>query len=246
MKLTVLGSGTMTSPPKRTPAGYLLEHNDDYLLVDMGPGIIRQLKCMEIDLLQINNIAISHFHLDHCSDLMAFLMNRFLLQENANQDLTIFGPTGLEAWFSAQAQWQGAWLHNARPRLIAFDHQPVQLGSWQIIAALNGHTDNSMSLRIANGATLFYSSDTGFQEELVPLARDVDLAIIECSLPDHLKIAGHLTPSDVARFSNLAKLQRILATHIYPQNDTPDLKQRIQRHFAGEVIIASDFLTLYL
>ena len=246
MKLTVLGSGTMISPLQRNPAGYLFEHNDEFLLVDMGPGIIRQLKALQIDLLQIGFVAISHFHLDHCSDLLAFLMNRFLLKEEANLELTIFGPADLKSWFESQAQWQGAWLQNAMPRLLPFKNKPVQIGNWQIVAALNGHTANSLSLRISNGKTVFYSSDTDYQEALLDLARHSDLAVIECSLPDHLKVAGHLTPTEVAMLANKANLQRILISHIYPQNDSPDLKQRIASQFDGEVMIASDLLTIFV
>ncbi len=246
MKLTVLGSGTMISPSWRNPAGYLLEQNDEYLLIDMGPGIIRQLKLMQMDLLKINHIVISHFHLDHCSDLFAFLMNRFLLKETANQSLTIFGPYNLKKWFNSHLQWQGAWLKNALPELIPFKKQAVNLGNWEIMAENNGHTSESLSLRVSNGGTIFYSSDTDYQENLIPLALEADLAIIECSLPDHLKVSGHLTPTEVSIFANKANLQRVLISHIYPQNDSPDLKQRIARQFDGEVIIGNDFLTIYL
>ncbi len=246
MKITVLGSGTITSPPHRNPAGFLLENGQELLLVDAGPGTLRQLKCLQVDLLQIQRVVITHYHLDHCADLFPLLMARFLLKEQANASLSVFGPENLREWFSTQAQFQGAWLHNARPQLIPFNHQPVQLGNWQIIAGLNNHTSESLSLRLTNGQTIFYSSDTDFQEDLLPLARDAELAILECSLPDHLKISGHLTPTEVARFADMANLHRILITHIYPQNDSPDLKQRIQRHFDGEVIIANDLLTIYL
>ncbi len=246
MKLTVLGSGTMVSPPSRNPAGYLLERNDDFLLIDMGPGVIRQLKLLQIDLLKIKYVAISHFHLDHCSDLFAFLMNRFLLQETANQSLTIFGPHNLKEWFSSHLQWQGAWLKNALPELLPFNKQSVSIGNWQITAEANRHTMESLSLRVSNGRTIFYSSDTDYQEDIIYLAQNVDLAILECSLPDHLKVSGHMTPTEVAMFANKANLQRVLISHIYPQNDSPDLKQRIARQFDGEVIIANDFLTIYL
>ncbi len=246
MKLTVLGSGTMISPVHRNPAGYLLEQNEEFLLLDMGPGIIRQLKLLQIDLLKIKFVLISHFHQDHCSDLFAFLMNRFLLSEKSNAELTIFGPHTLNEWFESQAKWQGAWLFNAMPTLLPFQNKPLQVGNWQIQAMLNGHTQNSLSIRISNDKTIFYSGDTDYNETLVPLASQSDLAIIECSLPDHLKVSGHLTPTEVAMFASKANLKRILVTHIYPQNDSPDLAKRIKHQFDGEVIIASDFLTIFL
>ncbi len=244
MELTVLGSGTMTSPPRRNPAGYLIEAEGQFLIMDMGPGIIRQLKWIGVDLLKLNRILISHFHLDHCADLFPLLMNRFLLRGDSNNELTIFGPQGLRNWFEDQARWQGAWLHEALPQLAEWEGVDFEFEGWRVTGRLNLHTGNSLSFRIEKEKTLFYSGDTGYRENLIQFATGADLAVVECSLPDHLKQEGHLTPTETARFAREAGVKRLLVTHIYPQNDTPDLKEKIRAHFNGEVVIARDFLRI--
>lgn len=244
MNLIILGSGTMTSPITRNPAGYLLKNERDLLVLDIGPGIIRQLKYLKVDLLSIRLLVISHFHPDHYSDLFPFLMNRYLLQNESNTQLTILGPKDLKAWFDDQARWQGSWLQNHLPQLVEWNGKPFVQDNWHIEAALNGHTANSLSFLISNGTeneALFYSSDMGYNESVIPLAQKARWGLVECSLPEHLKHEGHLTPSGTGQLATAAGFDHVIVTHIYPENDTPDLKKRVQLHFSGEVIVAEDY-----
>ena len=245
MELIVLGSGTITSPPERNPSGYLLKEENHILLLDVGPGIIRQLKMLSLDLTGIGVIVITHFHLDHCSDLLALLMARHLLRPGSNKELTIIGPQGLKAWFESQAQWQGKWLHDALPVLVEWQGADLQADGWHISAEHTAHTANSLAYRIErHGKLLFFSGDTDWQEALIPLARNADLALIECSLPDQLKQEGHLTPKETGRLAREANVKHLMVTHIYPQNDTSDLRDRVAAYFSGKITVAQDFLQI--
>ena len=245
MNLTVLGSGTIKSPVDRNPAGYLLQSQNGFLLLDVGPGILHQLRSLSSDLLAINLILITHFHPDHCSDLLALLLARFLEKNDANKALTIAGPEGLKEWFLSQARWQGHWLHEAMPMLKEWDGNEWEFNDWAVQAAPTFHTSNSLAYRIrCEGKSVFFSGDTDWQESLIPLARKADLALIECSLPDEQKQAGHLTPRETARFAARAEVKHLVVTHIYPENDTPDLKNKVAAFFDGELTIARDFLQL--
>lgn len=245
MELTILGSGTITSPPERNPAGYLLKAENRILLLDAGPGILRQLKSLPIELTRINLILITHFHLDHCSDLLALLMARYLIQKESNKRLVIVGPQGLKGWFDSQAQWQGRWLHNALPVLIEWQGHDLQVDGWHILAEHTAHTANSLAFRIERQErSLFFSGDTDWQASLISLAKEADLALIECSLPAHLKQAGHLTPIETGTLAQKANVKHLIATHIYPENDTSDLQDRIAAYFNGPIIIAKDLMRL--
>ena len=243
MELTVLGSGTMRSLPERNPPGYLLSSQDKHLLLDVGPGVIRQLCVLSSDLLSINLILITHFHLDHCSDLLALLMARYLMQADINRSLTIIGPVGLKNWFESQAQWQGKWLHNALPTLVEWQADSITVDGWEIQASNTLHTQNSLAYRIERaGKSLFFSGDTDWQESLVPLAFKSDVALMECSLPDHLKQRGHLTPKETGTLARQAQVKHLLVTHIYPENDTVDLKERVAAYFDGRITVAKDLM----
>ena len=100
MRITILGSGTMASDDKRNPSGYLLRNHQEIALLDCGPGIIKQLKLACIDPVRVNQVFLSHFHLDHCADVFPLLLNRFLLDARSNDSLTIYGPVGTKTCVS--------------------------------------------------------------------------------------------------------------------------------------------------
>ena len=72
MKLTVVGSSPAWPNPGRAHSGYLLEHDGRRLLVDCGPGVLSRLREAE-GWPVVDAIAITHTHLDHCGDLVAWL-----------------------------------------------------------------------------------------------------------------------------------------------------------------------------
>src|SRR5438093_13687190 len=70
VRLTVIGSSPAWPNPGSAQSGYLLETADEpqgRLLLDCGPGVLGKLR--EIGL-HVDAIAITHWHLDHCGDLI--------------------------------------------------------------------------------------------------------------------------------------------------------------------------------
>ncbi len=246
MKIKILGSGTMLSDSKRNPSGYLIEHNEHFAVLDFGPGILRQLKSLPVNLLSIQTVFISHFHLDHCADLFPFLMNRFLMDKTANSKLTIYGPAGLSKWFKTISKTQGEWLEITPPVINEITNKTVTWAGMNIYTQRTFHTKESIAYRFSSQKSLFYSGDTDYQPALIEFAKKSNLAFLECSMPDEQKQQGHLTPSEAGRFASLAKFERLVLTHIYPVNDKPDLKQNVSKYFSGEITIAEDFMEIYL
>src|SRR5947209_9294471 len=72
VKLTVVGCSPAWPNPGRAHSGYLLEHDGRRLLVDCGPGVLSRLREAE-GWPRIDAIVISHFHLDHFGDLVAWV-----------------------------------------------------------------------------------------------------------------------------------------------------------------------------
>ena len=73
MKITILGSGTAAPRINRNMSSYLLEINNNKVLFDTGPGTIRQLLKLKVNLLDIDNIFYTHLHNDHINDLGAII-----------------------------------------------------------------------------------------------------------------------------------------------------------------------------
>jgi ribonuclease BN (tRNA processing enzyme) len=71
VRLTVMGSSPAYPNPGAAHSGYLLEAGGcGRLLLDCGPGVLSRLRAAE--LLPVDAIAITHFHLDHWGDLVAW------------------------------------------------------------------------------------------------------------------------------------------------------------------------------
>ncbi|MBN2097722.1 MAG: ribonuclease Z, partial [Candidatus Omnitrophica bacterium] len=68
MEVTILGSGTGVPALKRNAAGLLIKVENENLLFDSGPGIIRKLLELGLTYHDIDYIFYTHFHTDHTLD----------------------------------------------------------------------------------------------------------------------------------------------------------------------------------
>ena len=246
MFIKILGSGTILSD-KRNPSGYLVRSMNKFALIDCGPGILNRLIELNIDTSSLSALFISHFHIDHYSDVLPILMRRYLKNRQINRNLTIFGPNGLKYWYDTQAKLHGSWFSEYKPRLKEMLKSNEKWADWQVQSFPTLHTENSIAFRFIKGRkSFFYGSDTDYQDELVNFAQNSDLAILECSHSDQMPVKGHLTPSKVARFINNAGIKKTVITHIYPENDTEDLLKRIMKFTDKDVQIAFDLMELDL
>lgn len=245
MKVTILGSGTILSELNRNPSAYLVQKNKSSFLLDCGPGTLHQLNVLKHSVSDLECVFLSHFHLDHCSDMFALLMRRYLLDNQSNETFKIFGPSGLADWFEALASTQGSWLSGHRPEIVELSGQVMFWQGVQVSVCRNGHTENSISYLFTNGnKKFFYSSDMDYNPALVKFASHSDVAIVECSYPDEQAHPGHLTPLKLAQIVNLAKIKKTIVTHIYPENDTNDLAQRIKIHSTADIEIGFDLMQI--
>lgn len=99
MKFTILGSGTAAPRINRNMSGYLLEVKGKKILFDSGPGTIRQLLKLKVNLLQIDNIFYTHLHNDHINDLGAIIWSNNY-GDLRKKPLNLYGPKGFRRYFS--------------------------------------------------------------------------------------------------------------------------------------------------
>src|SRR5687767_7989083 len=78
MKLTVLGGSAAGPNPGQGCSGYLVETGQTRLVLDLRPGTLPELR-RQTDYRRLDDVVISHLHLDHVLDLLAL---RFLLAYN--------------------------------------------------------------------------------------------------------------------------------------------------------------------
>jgi len=239
MKLLVLGCGTIVQEGSGANcSGYLI---DNQLLFDCGPGIWRAIYHYRISMVKIDHIFLSHFHLDHTSDIGPFLLNRFLLKETDGNNLTIIGPPGLKSWFNKLKTLIGEWVDNMSLDLIEIERNPLKVAGYTIRTSPTGHTENSICYRVEKGGkSLFYSGDTDDNQNVVSLAKSCDLAILEASNSTDTKIDGHLTPQLAIKMASLAGVEKLLLTHMYPEAQEQVEFVYSDHDFKGDILIARD------
>lgn len=239
MILKILGCGTiMAQKPCARCSGYLV---DNRLLIDCGPGIWHALCNFDKGIQNIEMVLISHFHVDHISDLDALMMTQYLSQQHSFEPLIIAGPNGLLDWFEDLKRLTGQWIHDFNFELIEID-QEVNLLNYSIKALKTGHTKNSLCYRITDSfnKSLFYSGDSDFEHNLITLANQAHLAIIESSNTEDSKVKGHLTPQLAGEIASKANVKKLVLTHMYPEVKEGNAPFLASKWYTGEIIVAQE------
>jgi ribonuclease BN (tRNA processing enzyme) len=246
MRLTTIGTGTVSPSPSRVCAGHLVNAGSVAVLLDCGSGVVHRLARAGADWMAITHVAITHFHADHLSDL-AFLI--FTWRHGAEQPraapVEIIGPQGIDALLTRFADAFGSWVREPGyevrvrempPNATADLGDDVHLGTFKV-----PHTDESMAYDVVHkGRRVVYTGDTGFDEGLGRWAAGCDLLLAECSLPDDREMAIHLTPRRCGELAALARPRTLALTHFYPPVEQVDIRGIVRERFDGPIVLADD------
>jgi ribonuclease BN (tRNA processing enzyme) len=252
MKLVVLGSGTSVPHPERASAGFWLETETGSLLLDCGADAAHRLAEENLDWPNLDAIWVSHLHLDHCGGLASFLFGtkHAPQTQGRRKPLTIFGCHGIHKFLHAIDD-----AHNYRLldqpfpvelREITASEEFEVLPDLRARAFSTRHTEESLAIRLddRSGASLVYSSDTGYDEALVEFARGVDLLILECSFWRDKPTPRHLDLAEAMRLARMTEPGKVVLTHLYLEWDGIDLESKAKELWPGETIAAYDGLRL--
>lgn len=94
MELIFLGTSSAIPSKHRNHASIALKAFGEILLFDCGEGTQRQMACMKLSPMKINNIFISHLHGDHILGLPGIIQSMGF--RGRSEPLHIYGPPGLE------------------------------------------------------------------------------------------------------------------------------------------------------
>ncbi|HKS04828.1 MAG TPA: ribonuclease Z [Gemmatimonadaceae bacterium] len=249
MRLTILGSGTVSPHKTRVCAGHLVEAGDVRMLLDCGNGVVHRLATLDLAWNAITHVAITHFHYDHYGDLPALIAAfRWGQLPPRAEPLTILGPVGTMAFLEQFARTAGDWL--LKPE--TFEVRVVEVAPGGDVA-LSGtkdvtlsahpvpHTPESIAYSLSRaGARLVYTGDTGYDEAFADWAAECSVLLAECSLPAALAIPEHLTPETVGAIAARARPGRLVLTHMFPPVERENIRALIEARWSGPVVAADD------
>jgi ribonuclease BN (tRNA processing enzyme) len=226
MRFTVLGSGTTVPDPSRGPAGFLVEARGQRFLIDGGSGTLLRCRAAGVDPRTLDGGIYSHRHPDHCSDLPALLFAMHVARRD--RDYPIWAGAGFSDYFQ---RLSAAYVRSfdlsgdarVRVRELPLDREAsADLGTIRLTTRPAQHSAGALHLRFdADDRSVVFSGDTGPSEELIHLARGVDLLVCECASPETPWMEGHLSASQVAEIVDAARPREVWLTHFYPEVDVP-------------------------
>ena len=252
MRLTTVGTGTAAPWPGRVQSGHLIEAGSVRLLIDCGSGIATRLADVGIRWQDISHLAITHFHADHVVDIPTLLYAwRYGQLPPRSAGLDIIGPVGTVQLLARFAAIFGDGLLALGFPISIREMAPgdaIGLGDdVELRCTKVPHTEESMAYSVeARGRRIVFTGDTGPDEALGQWAKGCDILLAECSLPDSMAIATHLTPSQCGALGALAQPGLLALTHFYPPVEAVDIRGEVGARFDGRVVLATDGWSLDL
>ncbi|HWS54342.1 MAG TPA: ribonuclease Z [Pyrinomonadaceae bacterium] len=252
MRLTVLGSGTSVPHPRRSSSAHWLEAGAGTLLLDISAPSVLRMPQEGCDWANLDAVWVSHFHLDHVGGLAPFLFGTKYAPQTRERakPLRIYGPAGTGRLLR---HFDGANDYGLFEQ--PFPVEVVEVSpreEFEVFPGLRAetfstpHTSESLAVRLtgAGGASLVYTSDTGYTEALADFARGAGLFLMECSFFRAKPIETHLELGDAMRLARLARPGRVMLAHLYPEWDGIDITAEAKKLWDGETVAAEDGLRL--
>jgi len=252
MELTVLGSGTSIPHPRRASPGFWLNIGDQKVLLDTGPDIPHRMAEEELDWPELDAIWVSHFHLDHFGGLPPFLFSLRWAPQTANRSkpLRIIGPNGLQNLLKTIDDANNYRLFIQRFPIIVIEVRPDE--QFELVPGVRAHTMKTphtheslaLGLTTPEGTKFFYTSDTGFTDEIIFFAKNADVLLTECSFRRNKPLKTHLELTEAMSLARGCNAKRVILTHLYPEWDEADVVAESKRLWQGDVIEAIDGLVV--
>ena len=246
MRLTTLGTGTVALDPARVCAGHLVDAGAVSLLMDCGSGICHRLAERSVAWGRLTHVAFTHFHTDHVSDYATLVQAwRYGQLPPRAEPLTVLGPVGTADLIARIAVMHGEWVSAPGFPVTIVELEAGashDLGDGVTLGVAKvPHTAESVALSVSRGGRrIVYTGDMGYDPMFAEWARGTDVLLCECSLPEDLAIAEHLTPALCGALAAAALPKHLVLTHFYPPVERTDIRAAVAAHYAGPISLAED------
>jgi ribonuclease BN (tRNA processing enzyme) len=270
-RIILLGSGVPTPNPKRMGACVAILIEGKPLLLDCGRGAVTQLVSAGIDPAEVEQIFITHHHLDHTIGLPDVLFGSWIVGRNTAVE--VFGPPGTK--FFVRSIFEAFKLDmEARTRIRSSRIEAIpkeideglvwKTSNCQLRAVRVNHIANSFGYRIdTNDRSLVFSGDTQPCPALVELSKGADVLIHEVLFSPEFEESGapygrhpdfvkpgwfdrlhHTKPHEVGKIAAEAGVKKLVLTHLWSNRDEDKLRDIVSADFSGEILVGKDLLEI--
>jgi ribonuclease Z len=264
MKLTLCGTSAGPFTAKRACSGYILEADGHAIMLECGPGSVRNALAAGVTLRDLEAIVISHIHEDHCLDLGALTL--LSMYGRWPKMPVVYGPPGIKDIATRLMTMHRANAVVPPLEIVEIDSSDErEVGGFVMRSEETKHAVElrAFSRRFTSGDhSVVFSGDTCPNPDvMVPLAKDADLLLHEAySLPGldryasggseerYHRIMTHLPTihsdvREVARIATDAGAARLVLTHILPTEDDAMMQSEAAGLYNGELTLGQDGLS---
>jgi ribonuclease BN (tRNA processing enzyme) len=247
MRLTIIGCSGSFPGPESPASSYLLEAEGFRLVLDLGNGALGVLQ-RHASLYDIDAVALSHLHADHCLDMCGYWVARRYGPGGPQPAIPVHAPDGAAQRLTLAYGPEAAAGRSSGPGMAeAFTFHPLAPGTWSIgpfrvTTARMNHPVETYGFRFEHGGrVLAYSADTGPCDALVDLARDADLLLCEAAFltGESDRADLHLTGRQAGAAAEQAGVKHLVLTHLVAWNDKQRSFAEASETFTGRLSLAA-------
>jgi ribonuclease BN (tRNA processing enzyme) len=246
VRLTVLGRSPAAPHPGEACAGYLVEGGGTRVLVDIGPGVVAQLRVRHHPD-ELEAVVVSHMHADHMLDLVTLRYVYPWRPRPRDERLRVVLPPGSADQVLDLARGVGNARHFEDTfRLSEHDGTtPIAYGGLRMTPIETAHYIPCWGFRIeGDGRRLAYTADTGPCDALADIADRADLLLSEATLrtldedAEPPERRGHLLPAEAGEAARSGGSGALLLTHLPVNGDGEWARDAAAEAFGGDVGLA--------
>jgi ribonuclease BN (tRNA processing enzyme) len=266
----VLGSGGPELQDKRASSSYLVwEDGQAKALIDAGGGSALRFGESGAQMLQLDVIFFSHFHVDHSGDFSALIKSSWF--EDRKNPLPIYGPPGND-FMPSTTEFVSDFFGDKHGvyRYLSELLEPDEEGSYKMqphnvdvgstpIAVFHNDDLAASAVRVihggvpalawrieARGKVVVFSGDTnGEGSGLVKLAANADLFVAHNAVPEGVTGVErnlHMPPSVIGQIAQEAHVKKLVLSHrmLRTLGKEAQTESEIRKRYAGPLQFGND------
>lgn len=258
MRITVLGKSPSWQDAGGACSGYLVEDGETRLLLDCGNGVFAKLR-EHLDYTRLDAVLISHLHADHMLDVVPY--SYALTYSPRQQPVPVAGYPGTESpsrprliapggavrcFRRLGGSWGSEELIENAFAIEEYDaDSTVEVGPLRARFKEVPHFTTTYAIDFSstsNSGRFTYSADCRPGDDLVEIARDTDLLLVEATLPrpERTGKRGHMTPAEAGDHARRAGARRVVLTHMSDELDADWAQEEGSAAFGGQVELARE------
>jgi ribonuclease Z len=261
VQVTVLGCWGLATIGETS--SFLVESKEANILLDMCPGVTRQLKQIGFATTELDFMYGSHIHADHLLGTTYLIFQRSVEQRTADakqvRPIKLLGSASvIHVVQESMRLYYPERKFELPVEVINDGHAEIM---WQdrvrLTFAQSNHTAECYSIRIdllESGRSIVYTADGLFTDHTLELCHNADLLIGEAfgTVPDYestYQTIKHSLGTHLGVLASRAGVRRVLPFHMHPRYDTEmtkkhELLAEIRENFNGEIIWPRDLMAI--